>query len=59
MLFRSHPAFEDGRCASIVIDEKSVGIVGEINSNIIENYKIRIPVIGFELSLSDSILKSI
>jgi len=55
----THPAFEDGRCASIVIDEKSVGIVGEINSKIIENYKIRVPVIGFELSLSDSILKSV
>ena len=55
----THPAFEDGRCASIVIDKKSVGIVGEINSNIIENYKIRVPVIGFELSLSDSILKSV
>ena len=55
----THPAFEDGRCASIVIDKKSVGIVGEINSKIIENYKIRVPVIGFELSLSDSILKSI
>jgi len=55
----THPAFEDGRCASIVIDKKSVGIVGEINSKIIENYKIRVPVIGFELSLSDSILKSV
>jgi len=55
----THPAFEDGRCASIVIDKKSVGIVGEINSKIIENYKIRVPVIAFELSLSDSILKSI
>jgi len=55
----THSAFEDGRCASIVIDKKSVGIVGEINSKIIENYKIRVPVIGFELSLSDSILKSI
>ena len=55
----THPAFEDGRCASIVIDKKSVGIVGEINSKIIENYKIRVPAIGFELSLSDSILKSV
>lgn len=55
----THPAFEDGRCASIEINEKSVGIVGEINSKIIETYKIRVPVIGFELSLSDSILKSL
>jgi len=26
---------------------------------IVDNYKIRVPVVGFEISLSDSILKSI
>lgn len=55
----THPAFEDGRCASIMINKKPVGFVGEINSKIIENYKIRVPVAGFELSLSDSILESL
>lgn len=55
----SHPTFEDGRCASVIVNNKTIGIIGEINSQIIENYKIRVPVAGFEISLSDSILKSI
>lgn len=55
----THPSFEDGRCANIIVNKKSIGIIGEINSKIIENYKIRVPVVGFEISLSESILKSI
>ncbi|WP_299290328.1 phenylalanine--tRNA ligase subunit beta [Nitrosopumilus sp.] len=55
----SHPTFEDGRCASVLVNNKTIGIIGEINSQIIENYKIRVPVVGFEISLSDSILKSV
>lgn len=48
----SHPTFEDGRSASILINNKLVGIMGEINSKTIENYKLRVPVAGFEISLS-------
>ena len=55
----SHPSFEEGRCANIIVNKKSIGIIGEINSKIIENYKIRVPVVGFEISLSESILKSL
>ena len=55
----THPSFEDGRCASVIVNKKSIGIIGEINSKIIENYKIRVPVVGFEISLSDTILKSL
>ena len=52
-------SFEDGHCANIIFNGNVIGIIGEINSKIIENYKIRVPVVGFEISLSDSILKSI
>jgi len=55
----THPSFEAGRCASVIVNNKSIGIIGEINSKIIENYKIRVPVVGFEISLSDTILKSL
>ncbi|NOS62450.1 MAG: phenylalanine--tRNA ligase subunit beta [Nitrosarchaeum sp.] len=48
----SHPIFEEGRTASISVHGKIIGIVGEINSKTIENYKIRVPVVGFEISLS-------
>jgi phenylalanyl-tRNA synthetase beta chain len=54
----TNPTFEDGHCASVVLDNAQIGIIGKINSKIIENYKIRVPVVGFELSLSDSILKN-
>ena len=52
-------SFEDGHCADIIFNGNVIGIIGEINSKIIENYKIRVPVVGFEISLSESILKSL
>ena len=48
----SHPIFEEGRTASISINGKAIGIMGEINQKTIENYKIRVPVVGFEIFLS-------
>ena len=52
-------SFEDGHCANIIFNGNIIGIIGEIDSKIIDNYKIRVPVVGFEISLSDSILKFI
>jgi len=52
-------SFEDGHCANIIFNKNIIGIIGEIDSTIVDNYKIRVPVVGFEISLSDSILKSI
>ena len=48
----SIPIFEDGRSASILINGKTIGMMGEISSKTIENYKIRVPVVGFEIRLS-------
>ena len=55
----TNPSFKDGHCANIIFNGNIVGIIGEIDSAIIENYKIRVPVVGFEISLSESILKSL
>jgi len=55
----THPTFEEGRCATVIVNNKPIGIIGEVNSKIIENYKIRVPIVGFEISLSESILKSL
>jgi len=54
-----HPSFEEGHCASVVVNDNHIGVIGKINSKIVENYKIRVPAVGFEISLSESILKSI
>lgn len=48
----THETFEKGKTASILVRGKTIGVVGEINSKTIENYKIRVPVVGFELNLS-------
>ena len=53
------PLFEKGHCADVVLNERSIGVIGKIDSKIIENYKIRVSVAGFEISLSDSILANI
>ncbi len=53
----SNPIFEEGRTASISINGKTIGMIGEINSKTIENYKIRVPVVGFEISLSGLIFE--
>ena len=54
-----NPSFKNGHCANVIFNKNIIGIIGEIDSQIIDNYKIRVPVVGFEISLSDSILKSI
>ena len=52
-------SFKNGHCANIIFNKNIIGIIGEVDSKIIGNYKIRVPVVGFEISLSDSIFKSI
>jgi phenylalanyl-tRNA synthetase beta chain len=54
----THPTFEEGHCATVIFNGKSIGVIGKINSKIVENYKIRVPVVGFEISLSESILST-
>ena len=53
-----HPVFEKGHCADIIFNGQSIGVIGKIDSKIIENYRIRVPVVGFEISLTDSILRN-
>jgi phenylalanyl-tRNA synthetase beta chain len=48
----SHPVFIHGRCASIIVDDQSVGILGEITPFAIDNFKLRVPVAAFELNIS-------
>jgi len=43
--------FMDGRCAEVIFDGKSVGIVGEIIPCALENFKLRVPVAAFEINL--------
>jgi len=46
-----HPSFITGRCGSVVVSGKSVGVIGEIHPQVLNNFEIRMPVAGFELSI--------
>ena len=46
------PMFANGRHSDIFVGEKSIGIIGEINSDVLDKFKIRTPVVGFEITLS-------
>jgi phenylalanyl-tRNA synthetase beta chain len=45
------PLFVQGRAASVIVNGNKIGIVGEVSSQIIDNFKLRTPVSGFEISL--------
>ena len=48
----SHPTFAEGSTAEIVVNGKSYGFIGKIDSSVKENFKIRVPIVGFEVKLS-------
>lgn len=43
--------FIEGRVAEILIDDKQVGFIGEIHPKILKNWKIKMPMALFEISL--------
>ncbi|MDD1779443.1 MAG: phenylalanine--tRNA ligase subunit beta, partial [Candidatus Helarchaeota archaeon] len=44
----SHPSFLEGRVFSITVDHKEIGIFGEINPQVILNFKLKQPIVAFE-----------
>jgi len=47
----SHMSFINGRCATIVCKNKEIGNIGEIKPEVLENWKMEMPVAAFEISL--------
>ncbi|WP_456373447.1 phenylalanine--tRNA ligase subunit beta [Methanocaldococcus sp.] len=46
-----HPSFIKGRCAKILKDGKMIGYFGEIHPEVIINFELEHPVVGFELEI--------
>jgi phenylalanyl-tRNA synthetase beta chain len=44
-----NPSFIDGRCGEIILNKKSIGIIGEIHPQVIENFGLENPVAAFEI----------
>jgi phenylalanyl-tRNA synthetase beta chain len=45
----SHPSFIQGRCASISLNAKSIGFLGEVQPQVLQNFGLRMPVAAFEI----------
>ncbi len=48
----NHALFSQGRVAEIVVSGNVVGYIGELDSKVLENFRIRTRVVGFEIKLS-------
>ncbi|MBN2421908.1 phenylalanine--tRNA ligase subunit beta [Candidatus Woesearchaeota archaeon] len=48
-----HPSFIEGRVARVSVNGKDVAYIGEINPEVLQNYKIEMPVSVLELNLSE------
>lgn len=47
----THPSFISGRAAEIVVENKLVGIIGEIHPQVLNNWNLEKPVVGFEVDV--------
>ena len=49
----NHPVFISGRSADVIVNNKAVGFIGEIHPQVLNNWKLENPTIGFELDISE------
>ena len=49
---KTYDLFSKGRFAKVLVQDIIVGYVGEINSEVLDNFKIRTPIVGFDIDLS-------
>ncbi len=47
-----YPVFEKGRAALVLLDERPVGVIGEVDSSVRANFKLREPASCFEITVS-------
>ncbi len=48
-----HPSFIEGRVARVSVNGKDIAYMGEINPEVLQNYKIEMPVSVLELNLTE------
>jgi phenylalanyl-tRNA synthetase beta chain len=50
-----HPSFIEGRIGKVIINKKEIGVIGEINPKVIEEWSLENPISGFELDLEKTL----
>ena len=49
----NHESFITGRCAAIYIDDRKVGIMGEVHPEVLQNFGLTMPTVAAEIDLSE------
>jgi phenylalanyl-tRNA synthetase beta chain len=47
-----HPSFLEGRAGQIIVAGQPVGVIGELHPEVLERWQIAMPVVAFDLNLS-------
>ena len=48
-----HDSFISGRVGRVIVNDKKVAFIGEINPKVLENFEIEMPVAALELNLTE------
>lgn len=48
---KENPSYIPGRCAEIIVAGKSVGMIGELHPQVLNNWEIEMPVAAFEVDV--------
>jgi len=48
-----HDSFIPGRVGRVIVNGKKVAFIGEISPQVISNWNLEVPIVGFELNLSE------
>ncbi|MBW2982250.1 phenylalanine--tRNA ligase subunit beta [Candidatus Woesearchaeota archaeon] len=48
-----HNSFISGRVGRIIVNDKKVGYIGEFSPEVIKNWDLNVPVVGFEINLTE------
>ncbi|MBD3263068.1 phenylalanine--tRNA ligase subunit beta [Candidatus Woesearchaeota archaeon] len=48
----AHKSFIPGRAGAILLGNKEIGVIGEISPQVISNWRLEVPVVGFEINIS-------
>jgi phenylalanyl-tRNA synthetase beta chain len=51
-----HPSFLEGRAGRIIVAGQPVGVIGELHPEVLERWQIAVPVVAFDLNLSQLLL---
>jgi len=46
-----HPAYINGRCGKIIVNDKNIGNIGEVAPRVLKNWKIKAPAVALEMDI--------